>query len=448
MRIEAVGFRGFPPFTDTTIEFPELKSDGLAEVHLLVGRNGTGKTRLLCLLAAACGNSADLDARHKFAGDGNAFVVGLARQRTRGVYFANTIPQVIGMKGRFVVPDRYPNADLKWLLKTARDTPNEFQIQVERHPSLLGCATKNQEPAAVVSAKGTGLINDAEIDVLKDPATTGFKEAISFERTKDRDEETTRTIAYLIMSAGLDARRGSKSDSRALRMLERIEHALSELTGAPFSFDLTNPPNPQLMATWGKTSMKLSQLPDGLRSILGSVVGWIAKFSAEFPDQADPLSIPAIMLLDEPESHLHPAWQRQIIPLVQRLFFNSQIFVATHSPFVISSVNHGWIHILRADAEGNVTADPPRPCSEGDTYQDVVEDILDISPVQAYDPETEMLLTEFSALKDSVLKNEAEFEKAEESAKVIAGRSQSLSHIMGREIAQLRRQLDQKRASA
>ena len=447
MRIEAVGFRGFPPFTDTTIEFPELKSDGLAEVHLLVGRNGTGKTRLLCLVAAACGNTADLDARHTFTATSNALVVATAKEGIRGIYFANPLPRVMHPSLLFITPHLHQDLNALALLRVAGSLSAEVQHH-DGFSSLLECASSNRTPAAVVSAKGTGLIDDAAIDVLKDPATTGFTGSLSFERSKDRDEETTRTIAYLIMSAGLDARRGVKADSRALRMLERIEHALSELTGAPFSFDLTNPPNPQLMATWGKTSMKLSQLPDGLRSILGSVVGWIAKFSAEFPDLADPLSIPAIMLIDEPESHLHPAWQRQIIPLVQRLFFNSQIFVATHSPFVISSVNHGWIHILRADAEGNVTADAPRPCSEGDTYQDVVEDILDISPVQAYDPETEMLLTEFSALKDSVLKNEAEFEKAEESAKVIAGRSLSLSHIMGREIAQLRRQLDQKRASA
>lgn len=448
MRIEAVGFRGFPPFTDSTIEFPKLDSDSLAEVHLLAGRNGTGKTRLLCLLAAACGNAGDLNARHAFTGESNAFVVARATPSHLGVYFANSIRNIAPPKLQFLTPTRILNSDARSMIMDARETPQRFKPDVDRFPSILEYAVANGAQAAVVSAKGTGLIDDAEIDVLKDPATTGFTESLSFDRSKKRDEETTRTIAYLIMSAGLDARRGSRTDSRSLRMLERIEAALSALTDAPFTFDLTNPPNPQLLATWGTKPMKLSQLPDGLRSILGSVVGWIAKFSAEFPNEPDPLSVSAIMLLDEPECHLHPAWQRQLIPLVQRLFFNAQIFIATHSPFVISSVNHGWIHVLRADDEGNVTADAPRRCSEGDTYQDVVEDILDISPVQSYDPETEILLTEFSALKESVLKDEAGFEQAEHTAQVIGARSNSLSHIMGKEIAQLRRLLDQKRASA
>ena len=450
MRIEAVGFRGFPPFTDSTIEFPELDCDSLAEVHLLAGRNGTGKTRLLCLLAAACGNAADLNARHTFTGDSNAFVAARPAPDRLGVYFANKIPNFSMSGPAFFAAGEAESRNTTGTSVLAKAMKNREHWAKDCHEfvSILHCADARGIKAAVVSAKGTGLIDDAEIDVLKDPATTGFTESLSFDRSKKRDVETTRTIAYLIMSAGLDARRGSRTDSRSLRMLERIEVALSALTDAPFSFDLTNPPNPQLLATWGTKPMKLSQLPDGLRSILGSVVGWIAKFSAEFPNESDPLSVSAIMLLDEPECHLHPAWQRQLIPLVQRLFFNAQIFIATHSPFVISSVNHGWIHVLRADGEGNVTADVPRPCSEGDTYQDVVEDILDISPVQSYDPETETLLTEFTALKESVLKDEAQFEQAEQSAQVIGARSNSLSHIMGKEIAQLRRLLDQKRASA
>ncbi|MBK7937436.1 MAG: ATP-binding protein [Lewinellaceae bacterium] len=39
-----------------------------------------------------------------------------------------------------------------------------------------------------------------------------------------------------------------------------------------------------------------------------------------------------ILFLDEIEVHLHPAWQRKILPAVQKLFPNAQIFISTHSP--------------------------------------------------------------------------------------------------------------------
>ena len=68
MRIETVYFRDFPPFADAQLTFPKVETPGKGELHLLVGQNGTGKTRLLSLLAAALGNRTELSFRSE--GDG------------------------------------------------------------------------------------------------------------------------------------------------------------------------------------------------------------------------------------------------------------------------------------------------------------------------------------------------------------------------------------------
>ena len=47
---------------------------------------------------------------------------------------------------------------------------------------------------------------------------------------------------------------------------------------------------------------------------------------------------PGIVLIDEPETHLHLALQRQIMPILAKLFPNVQFIVATHSPFILSSL--------------------------------------------------------------------------------------------------------------
>jgi energy-coupling factor transporter ATP-binding protein EcfA2 len=61
MRIHSIAIETFPPFAKGIIEFPpKPKGSDKAEVHLIVGPNGSGKTRLLCLLAAALGNSTEL----------------------------------------------------------------------------------------------------------------------------------------------------------------------------------------------------------------------------------------------------------------------------------------------------------------------------------------------------------------------------------------------------
>ncbi len=65
---------------------------------------------------------------------------------------------------------------------------------------------------------------------------------------------------------------------------------------------------------------------------------------------------PAILLIDEIENHLHPTWQRRVIPKLLRHFPGLQIFATTHSPFVVAGLRAGQVHLLNRDASGVITA--------------------------------------------------------------------------------------------
>ena len=65
---------------------------------------------------------------------------------------------------------------------------------------------------------------------------------------------------------------------------------------------------------------------------------------------------PAILLIDEIENHLHPTWQRRVIPALLKHFPGLQIFATTHSPFVIAGLKAGQVHLLNRDAKGVITA--------------------------------------------------------------------------------------------
>ena len=64
----------------------------------------------------------------------------------------------------------------------------------------------------------------------------------------------------------------------------------------------------------------------------------------------------AILLIDEIENHLHPTWQRRVIPALLDHFPGLQIFATTHSPFVVAGLKTGQVHLLKRDENGNVTA--------------------------------------------------------------------------------------------
>ena len=87
--------------------------------------------------------------------------------------------------------------------------------------------------------------------------------------------------------------------------------------------------------------------------------------------------------------------------------------------------------------EGLVTAGEPIECSKGDSYLDAIEDVLGLT--QWYDPETEMLLTEFRVLKKELVSKNGSLEELETKAKLIAERSESLKSMMARELHQIRR---------
>ena len=64
---------------------------------------------------------------------------------------------------------------------------------------------------------------------------------------------------------------------------------------------------------------------------------------------------PAILLIDEIENHLHPTWQRRVIPALLEHFPRLQIFATTHSPFVVAGLTAGQVHLLNRDQNGAVT---------------------------------------------------------------------------------------------
>ncbi len=101
----------------------------------------------------------------------------------------------------------------------------------------------------------------------------------------------------------------------------------------------------EVPATW------LSQGYQSTVSWIADLVGWFF-FEHGKPIPLDEME--GLVLIDEIDLHLHPAWQEDLIPVLKRIFPRLQFVVTTHSPMVLTGLKPEEIFILDQDDAGNV----------------------------------------------------------------------------------------------
>ena len=118
---------------------------------------------------------------------------------------------------------------------------------------------------------------------------------------------------------------------------------------------------------------------------------------------------PAILLIDEIENHLHPTWQRRVIPALLEHFPKLQIFATTHSPFVVAGLKAGQVHKLERDKNGMVTATTEQRDVIGWTADEILRGMMGVD-----DPTDDATATAARELRQLRQEGPRVDEKAEE----------------------------------
>lgn len=85
--------------------------------------------------------------------------------------------------------------------------------------------------------------------------------------------------------------------------------------------------------------LRFDTLSDGEQSYISLIADIARKLAMTNPTLANPLQREGVIVVDEIDLHLHPQWQRDVLPMLKRTFPNCQFLVSTHSPFVLANVN-------------------------------------------------------------------------------------------------------------
>jgi predicted ATP-binding protein involved in virulence len=97
--------------------------------------------------------------------------------------------------------------------------------------------------------------------------------------------------------------------------------------------------------------VSVDQLSDGEKGLL-ALGGDLARRLSIAGAASSAKDVHGVALIDEIELHLHPKWQREVIPALLRAFPGCQFIVTTHSPQVLSDVRPEQILVLHRDAAG------------------------------------------------------------------------------------------------
>lgn len=127
----------------------------------------------------------------------------------------------------------------------------------------------------------------------------------------------------------------------------------------------------------------VNQLSDGEKCLMAMVGDMARRMAIANPLRDNPLEGEGVVLIDEIDLHLHPKWQRMVIPKLAEVFPNCQFLISTHSPHVITHVQSENLFLLSMTPEGLKALRPTE--SYGMTVERVLEDLMGLETTRPDD---------------------------------------------------------------
>lgn len=419
-RLESLVLQEVGVFDDVRLDFrsmPSLDADARkAEIHLFTGPNGCGKSTLLYAIAGIFdGFSAEapIHAKRRAAPGGTvtwSFGHPSPVVQRQGVYhFGN---------GRYLAPA------IGDYVSGTHDTSKPWV----------------RYGYAVFAYSGARTLNEGPLGAIQQITASPFENALSFDRTV-RPELILQWIANNRAQAALAQAEGNVAEAATYeRALQRIVALVRDVCDLDVEFRLQRRPLAVSLQVGG-VRVPFGGLPDGLKSIISWVADLALRLEAiAWAQPGDPFEQPVILLLDEVDIHLHPKWQRRILPAIQRLLPNAQVFVSTHSPFVVGSVEDAWVYRLPepGTVNGPLTVEGV-PSAAGKSVGLILDEVFGIK--DEFDVETEAMFDRFYALRDAFMAGPDGHDPADllAVAGALAARGDEVAQIVLRELRQVGR---------
>lgn len=149
-------------------------------------------------------------------------------------------------------------------------------------------------------------------------------------------------------------------------------------------------PNPRVEFKLPDGWLLLSQLSLGYQTMTAWMVDLAAQLFKHYPNSANPIAEPAVVLIDEIDLHLHPKWQRTIMAYLSERFVNTQFIVTAHSPLIVQAAENANIVVLKREGDSVKIHQHPQDVKGWRIDQLLTSDLFDLPSARS--PHYENLL--------------------------------------------------------
>lgn len=413
MYFRSLTLKEIGPFEDLKLDFPPHKKENQAEIHILTGPNGSGKSTILYALGDLFTKESPIFNQRKWNQD--AYCKITIEAADEGLHFIETT-------------DTFPSfhKPLGYEIFYGDPIAPDFITVALGYYTCFAYSGNRQFRAsqlASIQESSDQSIKIPTFDNNQGTATESLTQWVAIAKTK-------QALALV--------KNDRKKAEKWGRAIAQLEATIEEIISVPIEFVLEDDPLSVVLKI-DETNLSFDVLPDGVKSILSWIGDCLIRLDRlPWADDCDLLDRNLILLLDEIDIHLHPEWQRKVLPAVQKLFRNGQIFVSTHSPFVVGSVSNAWVHRLTLDERRNAILEESKYIHTGQSYSSILEEIFGIE--EEFDVETENQLLELEKLKNLILSgDETATTSFLDLVKELSSKSLELKDIVQRELRQLSR---------
>ncbi len=124
--------------------------------------------------------------------------------------------------------------------------------------------------------------------------------------------------------------------------------------------------------------LPLNVLSQGTQSIIQWLSHFLFGYAQYYEYPEDLTAKPAILIVDEIDAHLHPSWQRRIIPALTNNFPSLQVFCSTHSPLMLSGLKEGQVQLLKRNEDGKVEVSTNWQDMAGWSAEEILRSVLGV----------------------------------------------------------------------